>query len=209
MDTQPAGERFQLLLYGRQVSRFRRTSIILAVLFFGLWYPVSINYLPWPTRPADKWLLAGGLVCLAYWLFTMISPRMAYVQARVDQLRIQTPIFGVSIPYQLIHNTRPIQLAKMYPPESLREREYWLLEPFFRSSALGVDLHDWPRDPDILKRFLNPFFLAPDQTGLVLIIDDWMALSNQLQSRFDTQRAERVERPRHPGISASDILRED
>ncbi|NIS80582.1 MAG: hypothetical protein GTO14_10345, partial [Anaerolineales bacterium] len=61
----------------------------------------------------------------------------------------------------------------------------------------------------VLRLFFNPLFLANDQPGFVILVRDWMTLSNQIHAYMDAQRAERIERPRTPGISAADILREE
>ncbi len=209
MTKEHRGDKFRLLVYERRISRHRWSAFLLTILLLGLWYPVSINYIPWPPRATADWLLTGGIVALVYWLFTVVAPLMAYAQAREDYLRLQTPIYRLNISYQRIHNTRPIQISKMFPPFSLNQRELWLLEPFFSLTALGVDVRGWPVRPDVLRLFFNPLFLANDQPGFVILVRDWMTLSNQIHAYMDAQRAERIERPRTPGISAADILREE
>lgn len=203
------GDRYHLLLYRRILDRYRSPASVLAVLLLGLWYPVSRSMLPWPRPPADGWLLAGGFVSLAFWLFARFGPRWAYVQPREDHLRVQTPIYRLKISYRRIENTRPIEFGKMFPPSQLRGREQSLLKPYFGATAVGVDLRSWPIHPRILRMFLNPFFLSTDQPGLVLLVEDWMGLSNQLNSRLDVWRGSRRETRRRSGTRAADILRED
>jgi len=206
MSTQDVGDRFRLLLYERRLSRYRQPTITLAVLLLGLWYPVSINYLYWPSPTDAPWLMAGSLVSLALWLFTLLGPRLAYAQPREDHLRLQTPIYRLKISYRRIHNTRPIDFAKMFPPPMVRRGDRWLLRPFFGATALGVDVQGWPLSPTVLRLFFNRFFFAVDQPSFVLLVENWMALSNQLSSHMDAWGGTRRERPRGPGIDASDIL---
>ena len=209
MSTQDAGDRFRLLLYQRWLSRYRQPTITLAVLLLGLWYPVSKNYLYWPPPTAAPWLMAGGLVSLAFWLFTLLGSRLAYAQPCEDHLRLQTPIYRLNVSYRRIHNTRPINFAKMFPPPTVRRVNRWLLRPFFGATALGIDVQGWPLSPTVLRLFFNRFFFAVDQPSFVLLVEDWMALSNQLSSRIDAWRGTHRERPHGPGIDAADILRED
>lgn len=209
MTTHQAGDKFRLLLYQRSIQRYRRLSFTLALLLLVLWYPVSRNDLSWPPSTSSGWLLFGGLVSLIYWFITIFGPRMAFAQAQKDHLRLQTPFYKLRISYQRIQNTRPVDIKKMFPPASLRKRDLWLLKPFFGTTALGVNLHDWPIRPGILRLFFNSLFLANDQTGLVLVIEGWMELSNQIQDRIGVSRASRRERRRGPAISAADILWED
>lgn len=209
MSQKPIGDRFRLLLYERKVKRFRQPALTLTLLFWVLWYLVKGNYLEWPPPPNAPWLMAGGLVSLIFWFFTLIAPGMAYAQPQADHLRLQTPIYRLKISYRRIHNTRPIDIAKTFPPASVRRSDRWLLRPFFGATALGVDVTKWPLSPSALRLFFSRYFLAPDQTTFVILVQDWMTLSNQLSSMMDAWRGTTRERPRGPGIGVSDILRED
>ncbi|MCX6069273.1 MAG: hypothetical protein NTU91_00175, partial [Chloroflexi bacterium] len=99
-----AGDRFPLLLYNRAIRPRRRAATMLAILLLGLWYPVSMRMVAWPQPPADRWLLAGGFVSLAFALFATFSPRFAYVQPMRDHLRLSTPIARVVVSYRRIES---------------------------------------------------------------------------------------------------------
>lgn len=209
MPDRSSGDRFPLLLYRRVIARYQGAALTLAVLLLALWYPVSRDVLAWPRPPADSWLLAGGSVSLAVWILSRLAPGLAYVQPRRDHLRLQTPIYRMKISYQRIHNTRPIDVSHMYPPASLRRSERELLRPFIGQTALGVDLRGLPLRPFTLRLFFNRFMLANDQPGLVLMVDDWMALSRQLSTLMNAWRAANQPRTRGPGIGAAAILGEE
>lgn len=205
----PRQHAYRLLLYERVVGRQRGKALFLALALLALWALVSYGWVAWPQPPADAWLLAGGFVSLAYWLLARFGPRRAYVQPREDHLRVQTPIYRLKISYRRIRNTRPVEFGKLMQRTRLSRAERRLLTPFANRTALGVDLSGWPLSPRLLRLFLSRFTLAPDETGLVLLVDDWMGLSNQLASRMDTWRAAQQVRPRGPGIGAGDILHSD
>jgi hypothetical protein len=171
-----------LLLYRRAVTRYRRAALFLAVCLLGLWYPVSISYLIWPRPPADQLLLVGGLASLFYWIWTLVAARMAFVYLSSNYLLIQIPLFRFKISYRRIRNTTPVDLARTFPPSTLRRSERALLAPFYSKTALGLDLRGWPMHPRTLRFFLSKFFFGPDKRTLILIVPDWMALSNQLAS---------------------------
>lgn len=185
------GDRFPLLLYHFAVSRYRRPAMLLALLLLGLWYPVSLDLLPWPKPPSDAWLLAGGAVSVAFWLFALIGPRLAYVQPREDHLRLQTPIYRLKVSYRRILNTRAAELAKIFPPSSVSSGKRRLLLPFYGRTAVGVDLEGYPLHPMLMRLFLHALFFAPDRTGLILIVADWMRLSNQLSDRLQAWQESR------------------
>lgn len=201
------GDRFPLLLYRQAIRTPRRVATWLAVLLLGLWYPVSMQMVAWPRPPADRWLLAGGLVALAYALFAVFAPRFAYAQPRRDHLRLSTPIARIAISYRRIESTRPVDVSRAFPPGLLRGSERRLLAPFFGRTALGVDLYALPVRPWLMRLFFHRLLLSPDKTGVILIVPDWIELSRQLSSRLDAWRTSQQSRPRQPGSSlASDVL---
>jgi hypothetical protein len=202
------GDRFPLLLYRRAVTRHRRTALSLAVLLLGLWFVVSRGLVDWPRPPADAFLLSGGIVSAAYWLFTLAGPSLAYAQARQDHLRLQTPIYRLKVSYRRIQATRPVDLARTFPPSSLKSSDRELLAPFFGRTAVGIDLTELPLSRGLLGLFLHRFFFAPDQTGLLLIVADWMAFSQQLSVRVDAWRQARQDRPKKRGPGAGRLLDE-
>ena len=188
-----SNRKHKLLLYRRAVTRYRRAALFLAVCLLGLWYPVSQYYLIWPRPPADIYLLVGGLVSLFYWLWTLIAARMAYVRLHSNYLLISTPLFRLKISYRRIRNTVPVDLARTFPPSRLRRSERILLAPFYGRTALGLDLRGWPMSPRTLRFFLHRLFFAPDKSTMVLVVPDWMALSQQLASVLDLWRGSQRE----------------
>jgi hypothetical protein len=204
-----AGDRFPLLLYHRAIRPRRRAATMLAILLLGLWYPVSMHMVAWPQPPADRWLLSGGLVSLAFALFATFSPRFAYVQPMRDHLRLSTPIARVVVSYRRIESTRPVDVAKAFPRALLRGSERRLLAPFAGKTALGVDLYALPVRPFLIRLFFHRLMLSPDKTGFIFIVPDWIELSRQLSGRLDAWRTAQQSRPRQPGVTtASDLLRE-
>ncbi len=200
------GDRFPLLIYRQAIRRYRGPGLLLTLALLGLWLPVSLDRLPWPRPPADNWLLAGGLVSLAFTLLAWVGPRWAYAQARQDHLRVQTPIYRMKVSYRRILGTRPIDVGKMFPPSTLPRLQRELITPFLGHTALGVDLRGLPLSPFLLRLFFSRLLFAPDQQGLVLLVDDWMAFGRQLVSRLDAWRTANQPRSRGPGIGASAIL---
>lgn len=203
------GDRFPLLIYRQAVRRYRSPGLLLTLALLGLWLPVNRDLLAWPRPPADNWLLAGGLVSLAFTLLTWAGPRWAYAQARQDHLRVQTPIYRLKVSYRRILGTRPIDITRVFPPASLPRLERELITPFLGHTALGVDLRGLPLSHFLLRLFFSSLLLAPDQQGLVLLVDDWMGLGRELVSRLDAWRMAGQPRSRGPGVGAAAILEEE
>jgi hypothetical protein len=209
MARRTSGGRFPLLLYSHAIGRYRAPAMLLAVLLLGLWYLVGGRQVAWPSPSTEPWLLAGGLTSLLFFLLVWVAPRFAYVQPRQDHLVVRTPIYRMKISYRRVVNTRPVDLARMFPPGSTRGSYRRLLRPFYGRTALGVDLRGLPMSKFTLRLFFHPLLLAADGAGLVLVVRDWMALSNQLSSLVDAWRSSQQVRPRGRGIGAAAILNED
>ena len=206
MSKKQRSDRYHLLLYKEIVGRHARKALILSFLFLGLWILVDRGVAYRLDRSTQPWLFAGGLVAIAYWLFARFGPSLAYAQAHRDHLRLQTPIFRLNISYRRIINTRPIVFGKLFPPESMPNRDRRPLKRFLGATALGIDLRGLPLPTWLLRLFLSRYMLANDQIGFVLLIDDWMRFSTQLTSLMGEWRASRHQRPPSPGIDVSDLL---
>ncbi len=203
------GDRFPLLLYQRIISQRRWVAFWLAACLLSLWYAVSRSLLSWPLPPTDQWLLAGGVVALANWLFAWIGPRLAFVRAMPDHLYLRTPIFRLKVSYRRIESTRPVDLAKLFPADTLRLADRRLLAPFAGTTSFGVDLFSLPVRASILRLFLSPYMLAPDHPGFLLVVPRWLDLSHQLSTRLDAWRGAQQPRSAGPGLGASSILRDE
>lgn len=206
MSKKQRSDRYHLLLYKKIVGRNARKALLLSFLFIGLWILVDRGYAHGLERSTQPWLFAGGLVSFAYWLFARFGPSLAYAQAHHDHLRLQTPIFRLNISYRRIINTRPIVFGKLFPPERMPRRDRQPMKRYLGVTALGIDLRGWPLPTWLLRLFLSRYMLASDQTGFVLLIEDWMRFSTQLTSLLGDWRASRQQRPPSSGIGISDVL---
>lgn len=183
-----AGNRHPLLLYKVVLSRFRRPTFMLSLLLLGLWFPVSQGRLAWPDPSGAPWLFAGGTVAAVVWSFTLIGPQFAYAQARSNHLRIRTPIYRLNVSYRRVESTRAVKLGKEFSPGTVARGYRRLIEPFIDRTAVGVDLREHPLHPLVMRLFLHPLFLAPGRTGLILIVEDWMKLSEEISDRMGAER---------------------
>ncbi|OGO11137.1 MAG: hypothetical protein A2Y93_13080 [Chloroflexi bacterium RBG_13_68_17] len=206
MAPRTSGDRFRLLVYREAIGRYRLPAFLLTMMLLGLWYALGRFPLAWPPVEAAPWLMAGGLASAVLFLFALLGPRFAYVQARRDHLRVQTPIYRMKVSYRRIHNTRPVDVARMFPRASVRGSDRAVLSRLYGKTALGVDLRGLPLSRLVLRLFFHRLLFAADTEGLVLVVDKWMTLSNQLSSLMDAWRTAQQARPRSPSVSASAIL---
>ena len=201
----PAGRRYPLRLYRHVVQLQQLRVVLLAILLLGLWLLSTTPLVTWMPEGGERWLLAGGLVATAYWLFIAIGPLTAYVQPRADHLRLQTPVYRLKISYQRILSTRPIDVAHLLPPSGLTRTQRRELGPFLGRTVLGVNLSDWPLPRWVLRLFLSPWMLASDQVGLVFFTEDWMQLGQELTEAMNRWRGEGGNSPQVRRIAAEII----
>lgn len=203
------GDRFGLLLYRAVLDRFRWPLGWLATLLAGLWALASLGWVRWPAPRHGPWLFSAALVAAACWLILTIARRLAYVQPRRDHLRLQTPFLRLNISYQRIDHTRPLQVSKAYPATELSAAERRFLQPLMGMTALAVDLQGLPLPAWLLRLFLHRRFFTPDRVGLILIVSEWMSLSEQISDHMETRRNDRQQDGTPAFSDAARILSEN
>jgi hypothetical protein len=200
--------RFRLLLYDRVMSRTRFPSLLLAVVSLGLWYGVTSQLIDWLSPDKASLLLPSGCLFIGYWLFTVISPLLAYVQILEDHLLLKTPFYRITIPYQNILNTRPVEVQKLFNPSKLSSNQYSLLRPLFGRTALAIDLQGLPPPGFRLRLFFHRLTFSPDTLGLVLLVQDWLGLSHLLSNKVDEWRMTHTSHITRGASDAADILKQ-
>ena len=150
----PSARKRHPLLFQQSLSEqvfWPSVTIIAVCAALLLWNPAKLA----PYRVHMMIILTGtGLVLIATLVFRM----RAYVQCRPEGVRLQLPLYQLTIPYQAIRATRPTELYRMFPPSKER----------------------WPQRRYLMRLWLPKYMLAPDRPGLVLAVSDWMALSSDL-----------------------------
>jgi hypothetical protein len=178
-----AGKRYPLLIYTRMMDRWWP-----ALFFLGL----ALLALAWPfyqdpyARVAESWrwmALAGVAgVVIATSIILLLARRAAYVQPFNDHLRLVTPLFRMKISYRRIRRTTTANLSALFPPKSMSGLKREIIEPLSSMTAVIVDLNAYPISPSILRWFLSPFFFKDKTPHLVLLVQNWMGFSTELES---------------------------
>jgi hypothetical protein len=186
------GKKHRLLIYGH-VHRQRRATLLIAGLLF-----VALYALPflvdeetarklWPPE-YDLPILAVGVLCLLFFLFKLVAPRVPYVQCTPRHIRIQTPLYPFVISYRRVAGTRPNQWGRMFPPETLKRGQRRLLDGILGEGVLVLDLKGWPVSPAFLRWWMPDLMFSPAGDGLVLWVADWMTLNREISDSLDRRR---------------------
>lgn len=188
------GNRFQLLIYERMFQRWAWACIVIAVASFTLWwFAPHAKGIRSSFRPLT---LIPGLASLVILIYIFLARRLAWVQCRPNQLRIQTPIYRLDISYSRIKAVRPSTLAQVFDPAGEKSFTRGWLRPYWAKTAIMAELSKYPLDERWLRLWFNRFLFAPTGAGFVLLVEDWMALSRQLEDFRSDWAMRRTERRR-------------
>jgi hypothetical protein len=177
-----AGRRYPLVIYTYMMDRWWPAVFVLALALFGLAWALR-SYFPDPAS-AWRWMTiagAGGL-SLLFSLFLLIIRKAAYVQANSDHLRLVTPFLRLKISYKRIRRSASATISGLFPPSSLGSWQREILEPLARRTAVVVELTAYPISRSVLRFFLSPFFFKDKTPHFVLLVNDWMRFSAELES---------------------------
>ncbi len=188
MKNKKAGRRQTLLLYERMMDRLWRVTLPLGLLMLAWWnWGGRIFFAPLDP-PIDIITLCCAIALILFSFFFIITRRMAYVQAREDHLRLVTPFINLKISYQRVRSLHPVNFVQLFPIQDASWSQRRFLEPFYGKTALALELTKLPLSRGFLRMFFGPQMFLPTTLGFVLLVDDWLELSTDLDSRIGKWR---------------------
>lgn len=187
-----AGHRYPLLVYRHIVSRWWFALVFMGLALFGWAYveyiqpPSSLLLLPFVVGPFLVWpwhllIAVGGLAILTGIFFWLIR-YFAYVQPYPTYLKLVTPFMRINISYKRIHKTTTTEMRYLFPLKSMSGWVRDIFSPLATKTALVIDLTGYPVSPAVLRLFLYRFFFKDNTPHLVILVQDWMRFSSELES---------------------------
>jgi hypothetical protein len=178
-------------MYEHVLSRWWPTTLILAFVIFlyvgTFWgaaaYFPSKNFLPLLSRDDGIFLLAVGGIVLLFTVFLFIIRKMAYVQLFGDHFKLVTPFLRLKVSYKRIQRTTTTQISTLFPPKSMSGPKKDIIAPISENTVIIIHLTAYPMSRAILRFFLSPFFFHDKTPHFILMVDDWMGFSRELESR--------------------------
>lgn len=178
-----AGRRYPLVIYTRMVDRWWPAILLLGLATMALAWPFYQDLYTRITEPWRWMTLAGvgaGTVLIS--LFMLLMRKSAFVQPFSDHLLLATPIFRLNISYRRIQRTTTATMATLFPPKSIRGMKRDILEPLAGMTAVVVELNAYPISRATLNFFLSSFFFKDKTPHFVLLVQNWMGLSTEIES---------------------------
>jgi hypothetical protein len=177
-----AGHKFPLIVYRHMLNRWWPPMFAFGLGMFAIAYSEYIHplgpFLPW------RWQLAaavGGLAIMVGIFFWVIR-FFAYVRPYPTYLKLVTPFMRVNISYKRIKRTTATEMRYLFPFKSM---SWWVREifsPLASKTALVIDLSSYPISPAVLRLFLYRFFFKDKTPHLVILVEEWMRFSSELES---------------------------
>jgi hypothetical protein len=186
--------RFPLLVYRQLFKMWFWPSVLLtAASGLLLWErPAVLGVWVWAFVP----LL---LVTLGLAAFSLLARTTAYVMPHPEGLRIVTPFFRLVVSYGRVNIVRTTQFKAEFPPGELSWSLRKQAEKLYGQPCIVVELMGYPLPKRTITFFLNDLMLSHKGEGLVLLVQDWLALSNAIEgargewvTRRMTRRQERT-----------------
>jgi hypothetical protein len=173
------GRRYPLVVYTHMLNRWWTAVFTLGLALLGLaWALRSWGFEDW------RWLVftsIGGLsVFLGILLFLL--RKSAYIQLFGDHFRLVTPFLRLNISYKRVRRTVSANMGALFPPQSVSSWRREIIQPLAKMTALVIELTGSPMSQSSLRLFLSPLFFKDKTPHFVILVDDWMRLSNELES---------------------------
>jgi hypothetical protein len=174
-------KRYQLIIYERTVKRWLSATFWLGVFLLGFgtgaWFML-------PSMPVNQiYLLWGaGVFSILVTLILFFLRKRSYVELLKDRMDVVTPFLRVRILFKSIKRTYTSEMTVLFPNKKLHGQRREILAPFLNKSAIVVVLTKYPISAGILHTFLSPFFFIDKTPHFVLLVDNWMDFSTELES---------------------------
>jgi hypothetical protein len=177
-----AGHKYPLIVYRHMLNRWWPPMIAIGLGMFALAYSEYIEplgkFLPW------RWQLFAGIGGLAIMvgIFFWVIRFFAYVQPYPTYLKLATPFMRINISYKRIKKTTATEMRYLFASKKMSGWVREIFSPLATKTALVIDLSGYPISPTLLRLFLYRFFFKDKTPHLVILVEDWMRFSTELES---------------------------
>jgi hypothetical protein len=174
-----SGKRYPLVIYTHILDRWWPAIFALGIALLALaWAIHRRGFEQW------RWLTfvsVGGLSLFLGFLF-LILRKGAYAQPCSDHLRLATPFLRLNISYKRFLRTSSTNIGALFPPSSVSKWQAEIIQPIAKMTASVIELRGFPMSQFSLRLFLSPLFFKDKTPHFVILVNDWMKFSSELES---------------------------
>jgi hypothetical protein len=177
-----AGHKYPLIVYRHMLNRWWPAMIAIGLGMLALAYSEYIDpmaqFLSW------RWQVMAGVGALAILvgIFFIVVKQLAYVQPLPGHLKLVTPFMRINISYRRFRKTTTTEMRYLFPYKSLSGWTQDIFSPLATRTAMVIDLNGYPISPFVLRLFLSRFFFKDKTPHLVILVEDWLRFSSELES---------------------------
>jgi hypothetical protein len=177
-----AGHKYPLIIYRHMLNRWWPALIAIGLGMFALAYSEYID--PLGKLLLWRWQLPAALGGLAILIgaFFWIIRYFAYVQPFPNYLKFVTPFIQINISYKRFKKTTATEMRYLFAYKSMSGWVRDIFSPLANKTALVIDLNGYPISPVLLRLFLSRFFFKDKTPHFVILVEDWMRFSSELDS---------------------------
>ena len=182
----PKLTRHRLLSYLNLGWRYRPPALLL--IFMGVFalMPYAIADLQNDLFDPESLAVVGVVVILAgvaFWLFSLLAARRAYVLCRPDLMVVRTPFYRTLVSYRRVKDVRAVPVNKLYEDHKFKGIAKPLMKPLKGSMAVVVYMKSWPKPKRLLRRFFSPYLFVPnkDEDAWVFIVPNYNVLVREIE----------------------------
>ena len=197
-----SGRKYPLVIYREVLNRWWPETMALGFFLVMLAWPVYKD----PLGKVQSWrwigMLALGAGTFLFSLLLLVMRSMAYVQVFPAYLKLVTPFLRLNISHKRLHRSTTTEMRALFPPAKMRGWKRNVIAPLGGRTAVVLELNGWPASSELLHVFLSSFFFKDKMPHFVILVDDWMRFSTELESqrRGDEAAPSREPRTYDPSI---------
>lgn len=173
------GRRYPLVIYTHMINRWYPAILTIGLFLLLLAYGIySWGFEQW------RWLAiasVGGLNVFLGFLLLLLR-KSAYIQPFSDHLRLATPFLRLNISYKRLRRTSSANMGALFPPKSVSKWQAEIIEPIAKMTVIVLELNAFPMSQSSLRLFLSPLFFKDKTPHFVILVNDWMRFSTELES---------------------------
>ncbi len=177
------GRRYPLVIYTHMLDRWWPAIFVLGLALLGLaWAIYNLGFEEW------RWLSfssIGGLNVFAGFLL-LILRKSAYVQPYSDHLKLATPFLRLNISYKRLIRSTSANMGALFPPNDVSNWQAGIVQPVAKMTAIIIELNAYPMPRSFLRFFLSPLFFKDKTPHFVILVNEWMKFSAELESMRTT-----------------------
>jgi len=173
------GRRYPLVVYTHMMDRWWPAVFTLGLALLALsWAVRNWGYEDW------RWiaLISVGGLNIFLGILLLVLRKSAYVQPLSDHLRVVTPFLRLNISYKRFRRASSANMGVLFPPQSVSSWRAEIIRPLAKMTVLVIELNSYPMSQSALRLFLSPLFFKDKSPHFVILVDDWMKFSNELES---------------------------